>query len=201
MKFFFLILLITLKTANGNAQNSTIHKQKSLNLSILGISYDYEYPVTSVSSIIVSGELGYGFLKVKEFETKQRIANGIAPVLNFETRHYYNLEKRNFLNKNTDANSADFISLSLGYIFPSLTGDLNIIEGPYIIPSWGLQRKVLERFHFEFKAGLYFNSFTEPLQEKPFILGIGLNIKFGYVFGSKKISTTNKPNYYNLETY
>jgi len=90
----------------------------------LGIGYNGSYP-----ELTAFGDGGVQFL--------------IAPFADFQTRRYYNFEKRALKGRSTEGNTGNFIALRGLYTGQRITGNV-LYDQNYAVavgPTWGLQRK------------------------------------------------------------
>lgn len=82
----------------------------------------------------------------------------LAPELSITPKWYYNIKKRSSKNKNTNYNSANYLSAKLGvipdaFVISNVDG---IMVNPMIslIPTWGLRRNFAKNFNYELQLGL-----------------------------------------------
>ncbi len=119
--------------------------------------------------------------------------DALVPVITFEPRWYYNLEKRGAAGKNIHNNAANFIALTISY-HPDwfvITG----VENAYlnhqvaVVPKWGIKRNIGKSdFTYELGAGLGYNfmlnrkhSFDDSGE-----VWLDLHARIGYIFKSSR---------------
>ncbi|MFY0592329.1 hypothetical protein [Roseivirga sp.] len=107
-----------------------------------------------------------------------------SPILSFEPRWYYNLEKRDALDKNTKSNSANYLSfrtsLSPNWFEITNVNNLFPVNQLTLLPTWGIRRQVGQKWNYELGIGIgYQYTFHKE------IVNVGeailqLNLRFGY---------------------
>lgn len=101
-----------------------------------------------------------------------------VPGTSINYRYYYNLDKRAAQQKNTVKNSANYIGLDFGAIFPRMFNENNQYDYQLMItPNWGVQRNQNKNGNFEFAIGpaLVINPYEV-------LLGVGLKVGASIVF-------------------
>ena len=160
----------------------------SAQVGLFGAYVNNEYAVSK--KIALRSEIGYEFISLA-YSDYLGFSYDMHPVITFEPRWYYNLERRAGRGKNISKNSANFISIKSSFnpnIFVSTTGSENITVIS-VIPTWGLRRKMGKHFNFETGFGIgggYL--FYEDLQyNDELYVTVNLHLRFGYNFfiGSK----------------
>lgn len=174
-KNIFIILCLIVPYLN-NAQNK--HYLEA-GIDLIGIDVSYERNLSNKFSTKAS--LGYNG---SIYRTNENIFV-LQPNIIVQPRFYYNKDKRNSKGKNTDYNSANFISLNLEY----LTSELNISNAGFYEPElftigtgWNLRRNITStKFVYEFSTGIVYNYninriYSEDDKLKPYI-----NFRLSYI--------------------
>lgn len=173
------ILLAGLATFTFSQDNKmSMNKEiASIDIGFLGIWINYERHLdglfTFKSAAGLEGGFGQGFIS----EGKSYFA--FTPTIRTEPRYYYNFNRRVKLEKKTSYNSANYFALTAIY-FPNLFTISNVsgIEfksGISLVPKWGMQRTIGQRFNFQFAVGG--GAFLS--KDKPQVF-LGLDLRFGY---------------------
>jgi hypothetical protein len=189
MRYLCLIFLLLLVFFEAKAQvgNGELEKEiYGIHTGNLGIWIYSEHRLAN--QVALRNEIG--------FDTGSAGANlqyitGITftPVIAFEPRWYYNVEKRTKKSKTTDNNSANFVTVRVSYnpnlkIISNQQGNRNIASHIAAIPTWGIRRVLNENFSFETGIGCGYSytlvSETGQAGEQGMILN--LHLRFGYIF-------------------
>jgi hypothetical protein len=158
---------------------------------VLGTWVNNETKLTS--SLTLRSEIG---LDAGIFGGEMNGNTGVffTPVINFEPRWYYNIDKRENNRKNTTNNSANFFTTSISYhpdwFVISNKDNLYVTNQLSILPKWGIRRNIAKsNFNFEAGIGLgyrfYFykqNSFSKNDGET----ALDLHLRIGYIFKKLK---------------
>lgn len=158
---------------------------------VLGTWVNNETKLTS--SLALRSEIG---LDAGIFGGEMNGNTGVffTPVINFEPRWYYNINKRENKGKNTTNNSANFFTTSISYhpdwFVISNKDNLYVTNQLSILPKWGIRRNIAKsNFNFEAGIGLgyrfYFykqNSFSKNDGETT----LDLHLRIGYTFKKLK---------------
>lgn len=155
-------------------------------INIIGAELSYERNLSNKFSI--KSSLGYNGSIYRTsgstFNDKKNVFV-LQPKIKVQPRFYYNKEKRVVKGKNTDYNSADFLSMNLEY----LTSELNISNAGFYEPEifkvgfgWNLRRNIKDtKFIYELSTSLNYFYNTNKLYKDDNKIGPQLNFKFGYV--------------------
>lgn len=131
-----------------------------LSLDILSPGLSYELKVNDMNTLVIGGHVKTNVsFTASTFGTEFYYL--MVPQVNFEYRHYYNLEKRYKLQKRTWFNSANYYGVVTGYQTDPIAGDESASDyepGFYIGPVWGIQRN--GAFTFNLNLGLGYFSGT-----------------------------------------
>lgn len=171
-----LILSVVITTSVIYSQNK--HYLEA-GIDLIGLDLSYERNLNNKFSI--KSSLGYNG---SIYRTNENIFV-LQPNIIVQPRFYYNKDKRNSKGKNTDYNSANFISLNLEY----LTSELNISNAGFYEPElftigtgWNLRRRIKStKFVYEFSTGIVYNYninriYSEDDKLKPYI-----NFRLSYI--------------------
>lgn len=147
--FFFNIFFISFSQENKKAEDIF-----ALKAGLIGGWVSYEKVLNE--NFTLNSEIGYegGFLK----GTNDKVDYVFTTIFSLEPRYYYNFNKRQVKGKNTNNNSANYISSEIFYVPDLLSStnrenlDLNKSFG--IIPKYGLRRNISDNLIFEFAIGI-----------------------------------------------
>lgn len=108
------------------------------------------------------------------------------PALSLQPKYYYNIEKRAKDGKNTNHNSANYLSLDVKYIpnwfVISNYDNISTRNILGVVPTWGLRRSFSENFNYEFNAGLGYGISFDKNSTTQSGLMLNLGFKIGYDF-------------------
>ena len=201
-KTLFLNLLVSLLFTNTCfAQDITtktsLPEVKSLNkisLYFPGVALEREQKISRTSTISLGINYQFTFLRSYYIWNISYYANGIPyygnaklehtsklkalPGASINYRYYYNLNKRAAKGKNTNNNSASYLSMDVASIFPKLSDKSNQYDYQLsITPNWGIQRNVAKTANGEFAIGP--SIIINPYET---LLGVGLKAGFSFLF-------------------
>ncbi|MCL2098156.1 MAG: hypothetical protein FWH23_05285 [Bacteroidales bacterium] len=183
MKKFFLIIAIHLIVTLANAQTETVSNH-SVSLHLISTTYNYEHPLSK--KMTITGSVGLAIPYWAWHISSNGWAYAINPVLGLEPRFYYNMDKRNSKGKNTNYNSANYLSLDCYYMFKSVANkNTSRLSGMIISPNWGIRRVYNGRWLLDFSLGIWcFQGSAEYFlgSESRFSWAPRINLKFGVVF-------------------
>ena len=181
MKIFFLLFLIV--------PNLVYSQQKNLfeaGLDIGAAELSYERNLNDKFSIKTSVGYTGSIYRTSEgmFNDKKNIFV-LQPKIKVQPRFYYNKERRALKGKNTDYNSANFLSINVEY----LSSELNISNAGFYKPEifklglgWNLRRNIKDtKFIYELSTGVNYFYNTNKMYHYENRLRPQLNFKFGYV--------------------
>ncbi len=177
--FFLLFLIIP---------NLNYSQQKNLfevGIDIVGADFSYERNLSNKFS--VRSCLGYNG---SIYRTSGRTVDGkknvfvLQPNIKIQPRFYYNKQKRVLKDRNTNFNSADFLSVNLEY----LTSELNISNAGYYEPEiftvglgWNLRRNIKNtKFIYELSTGLNYFYNTNEVYKDDNKIRPQFNFRFAY---------------------
>lgn len=182
---------------NANCQTVGVEKTFfSIQTGFAGIWINNETKLTS--SIVLRSEIGveHDFVVGSHYEEAGFI---LQPVLTFEPRYYYNLEKRNLRGKRTSKNSGNYLSIKTSYhpdwFVINLDANITKTADLSIVPTWGIKRQIGSNFTYEAGVGLgYRVVYLRPryYSDEPQNVDIGnsnrhqyvpyLHLRMGYTF-------------------
>ena len=175
MKNFLLLITLCIIAISANAQpKAKTVSNHSLSIYTVGASYNYEQTLGGKMTIIAHA----GLLMSHMVWSMAGFEYSINPGLGLEARYYYNLDRRKSRGKNTDYNSANYLSLDQYFMFKPVTSqNMSKTSGYLVAPHWGIRRVYNDRWLLEFNLGI--RCFVES---KSVTLAPRLNLKFGIVF-------------------
>lgn len=166
MKSFYLLLLALTVSIPAYCQDEEKTDRSSeglrniVSLDILSPGISYEAKVSQWNTIVIGAHaLTNATLTVSSYGTELNYL--LVPAIDFEYRHYYNLEKRNTRNKKTWFNSANYYGAVTGVQMNPIAGDewaYDYEPGFYIGPMWGIQRNGQLTFNLNLGIG-YFSGY------------------------------------------
>ncbi len=139
-----------------------IAQEPSVENSIWGIQLGV-YPISMynelkiTNSISLRSEIGFSYAWTSSNGINGSNQWAVTPDINIEPRYYYNLKRRNSLEKRIDNNSGNYLSLNLGYCAGNLaikSKNTDVNSSIHIIPMYGLRRNIGKRFNSEFAIGI-----------------------------------------------
>lgn len=190
-KILLLILAVAVSASVCRAQeqparvvsNHSFNVKTTSAILYAGAGYTYELALGQKFSVLGSAWLMADFVspffKIEGVLDKDTYLL-LQPAVSIEPRFYYNMSKRAARGRNTNLNSANFLSANFDIVFPSIYGT-DGVERDFtfllITPQWGMRRVYKSGFMFEFNAGASF-LFADGLFD--WVPAIGL--KLGYAF-------------------
>lgn len=174
---FFIITSLTVKSQNDVEKNLT-----GAQIGLFGLDIYNESKILTNTSLRAEASL-YPAIWGGDFYSNTGFA--LYPTLSLQPKYYYNINKRVEKGKNTNNNSANYVSLQLKYtpdwFVISNHDNVKIYNQVYFIPTFGIRRNFSENFNYEFKVGFGYGT-TVGYQNK--ITGgvMDLGFKIGYDF-------------------
>lgn len=194
-KLLFSLLFLHIITI-ANAQDTTRTKRpqvislNKVNVFIPSIGLEREQKISRTSTLSIGINYQYTFLR--EYVPYVNYSNGgsgyylssagvktntkLKPVpgASINYRYYYNLDKRAAEQKSIIKNSANYIGLDFGGIFPRMFNENNQYDYQLMItPNWGVQRNQNKEGNFEFAIG-------PSVVINPYETALGLGFKVGF---------------------
>jgi len=160
MKKGLLTLLFSILVSLSYAQDKT---EKVWRINFLNPAIELELPTGNHSTFSAGLGIGYG----GSYPDLSSGGNGfiyiISPFLDLQEKWFYNLNKRVNKGKNIENNSGNFFSLRFITRGNSIAENINRTSNfDFAIgPTWGLQRKYGNHFHFLFDVGPQYYFDTE----------------------------------------
>jgi hypothetical protein len=178
---FFLITFFT------NAQNASVEKSTyGIQTGLLGIWAHREVKLTN--QIALRQEIGMdaGFWGASFYPKNGYL---MTPVITFQPRWYYNLNKRISKSRNILGNSGNFLSVKTSYngnwFVISNYDNIQIADQISIIPTWGLKRNNGNHFTYETGIGIgyrYIFAKSVGYLENQSETALNLHLRLGYRF-------------------
>ncbi|ELR72751.1 secreted protein [Fulvivirga imtechensis AK7] len=160
MKKLLLLGLVISSYYNASAQSyyqqdSARLKKTVLGLNILLPGLTYEQSLTDKSSLFLNFAFGFAYeYHSSGFSSYE--AYTINPTLLAQYRSYYNLARRQLLDRKTTNNTGSFFGMMAHYTFDAIGGKnthaIDVENGLTLGPVWGFQRNGL--FTFSLSLGL-----------------------------------------------
>lgn len=156
MRRTFYSMALLFITINTFAQEKSVEKSLfGVQLGIYPLSVYHEYKLGQ--TIALRSEVGFSFAwhSASGLSTSNEWA--VVPNLHLEPRYYYNLARRHKLNKRTDHNSGNYLSVNLGYGAGNLaikTDGYEVFPSVHVVPSFGFRRNIGKSFNFELAFGI-----------------------------------------------
>ncbi|WP_010521140.1 hypothetical protein [Aquimarina agarivorans] len=188
MKRKLLLILFLGASLMANSQNVSVeNSQFGVQAIIISIYAQYEKKLTNL--VTLRGEIGLepGITAESDVDSRRLF---LSPVLNLESRWYYNLNKRLKKSKRIDLNSGNFVSLRTSYhpgwfAISRSNIPINVISDIVINPYWGIRRNLGKKFNYEVGAGVAFVSRLEEFSSRSiknnFFIA-DLHLRIGYTF-------------------
>ena len=180
-------LSICLFTIFTKAQDASVEKSTyGIQAGILGIWAHREVKLTN--EIALRAEIGMdaGFFGGSFYPKNGYL---MTPVITFEPRWYYNLDKRVSKSKNISGNSGNFLTLQTSYhpnwFVISNYDNIEIANQISIIPTWGLKRNIGKHFTYETGIGIgyrYIFAKSVGYLENQSETALNLHLRLGYRF-------------------
>lgn len=193
---FIILITITFKTSAQTTDSLLKNKQLKVNAKVFGLSLSYEKRIGKKLTLNTEVGLRSGTGLYLSRYTFSEGLQALGAEATLEGRYYYHFKERLDKKKDIGNNSSNFWSIATTYAFkpfiaPSITHKYyyqynNVLfitdKEKYsvisITPSWGIQRKVGNKFSLETLLGLSLNYFDVT---KEFMLSPGITVRFGYV--------------------
>lgn len=162
----------------GHSQNSAVEKSiYNIQTGFLGIWVNNEHRLFNEISLRTEIGLDAGFRGCSDCDTEY----SLAPVIALEPRWYYNIKKRNYINKDRN-NSANFLTLGIKYhpdwFVISSSDYAEVASQISLIPKWGIRRNIgSSSFNYELGIGIGYKFY---LEENFSEAAADLHIRIGY---------------------
>jgi hypothetical protein len=137
-----------------NAQEVSVVKHGLFKVNFLNPGLVYEYGLSNNTSLYSELSLGFFYQYSQNFGS----SSAFNLIINEQFRYYYNFEKRNYKNKRTTKNSANYLAFTASNSFKPFF--LNNTERFYFVnrvevgPVWGLQRTYKGNFNLDLNFGV-----------------------------------------------
>lgn len=191
-KILFIVLLIGNFTQSQNTNNNLEKSIFNLQTGVLGTWLNNEIKI--LPNFVLRSEIGLDAgLFTRDF-SNSNTTTFLTPVINFEPRWYYNINKRSKNNKTVKNNSANFFTTSISYhpdwFVISSNENLNVYNQLSVIPKWGIRRSIANS-NFNFEAGIGLGYRFYFLKQYGYSKNDGetaldLHLRIGYTFNKSK---------------
>ncbi len=161
-----LFVILCVDICYSQTSDTGIKSNHSISLSTFGAEYGYEQHLKDNWSLI--GRLGVTSNTIELISTayQLKMAIHLTPSVSLEPRLYTSIKRRQALNRNTDNNSSDFVSIKINC--------MPFADQYSLIPLYGMRRSESKHWFHELSFG--------PC----WIIGKGLtpycNFRVGYLF-------------------
>lgn len=180
---FFTCLLLAGTSMMSSAQVSTVNNS-AINMELrwgIGPVYTYEYSLGRKFTVLGGAGINYSLIEYinNVFDLDSKNASCLAIQLNLQPRFYYNLDRRERLERKTLKNSADFFTLDIGYRFEPfyISVDIDGKDILWVVPKWGMHRALGEHWLFDLTAGIGYIKIGDKTGAN-----ISVSTGFGYSF-------------------
>jgi hypothetical protein len=184
--------IVLLVSQTNFSQNKGIEKSLfNIQTGLLGTWVNNETKLTS--NLALRSEIGLD-AGIFGGEINGNTGVFLTPVINFEPRWYYNINKREKKGKKTTNNNANFLTTSISYhpdwFVISKRDNLSVTNQLSIIPKWGIRRNIAKS-NFNFEAGIGLGYRFYFLKQYGFSKNDGetaldLHLRVGYTFKKLK---------------
>lgn len=191
-KILFIVFLISNFTQSQNTNNNLEKSIFNLQTGVLGTWLNNEIKI--LPNFVLRSEIGLDAgLFTRDF-SNSNTTTFLTPVINFEPRWYYNINKRSKNNKTVKNNSANFFTTSISYhpdwFVISSNENLNVYNQLSVIPKWGIRRSIANS-NFNFEAGIGLGYRFYFLKQYGYSKNDGetaldLHLRIGYTFNKSK---------------
>ena len=107
----------------------------------------------------------------------------LFPIITVEPRYYYNLVKRFHAGKNTQKNSANFLTAKVSYVPDwfkiSNESHISVADGISITPKWGIKRTISKHFTYEAGIGMGYYALFDSNENG---VAVDIHLRIGYTF-------------------
>jgi len=140
-----LIIPLILLTLNTKSQQASDVEDGIFKINFLPLSFSYEKRVGHFQTMMLEPGMG---LDISNYNEINYI--NFSPSLGIHYRYYYNINKRNFKEKRTSNNSANFVGVYAKYTVYTDYADFAENQDAYKFmtfgPVWGIQRNYRKHF-------------------------------------------------------
>lgn len=158
-KIGFLCLLLLPALLRAEERLPQTEKVQSIDLRILGLQYNYELPLSRLTTVGLHGgtgsDLSYHNGRSWYEEKRSNWSYTIRGVAGADFWYYYNLNRRARKGKRTLRNSGNFFSIDTYYVTPAIYS-VNIKGTKHeivVLPNYGIRRVYTSGWLIEARAG------------------------------------------------
>lgn len=177
MKYILKVIFLSIFFTTFSQEKNKAEDIFSLKAGLIGGWVSYEKALNN--NFTLNSEIGYegGFLK----GTNDKVDYVFTTIFSVEPRFYYNFNKRIEKGKNTNNNSANYLSSEIFYV-PNLLSssnreNLDVNKSFGIIPKYGLRRSISKNLIFEFAIGIGYAWGENNINGVTSTLDLRLNLK------------------------
>lgn len=182
MKKIFLIFGIITSLLSFSQEKNSIQKSVTgLQVGLFGADLYNEFKISNEIALRSQFSLNPS---IWGGDLYSKTSFALSPSISLMPKYYYNIKKRSEKEKNTDNNSANYLSLKIEY-FPdwfviSNASDISVNDAIYFTPNYGFRRSFAKQFNYEFRAGLGIGKILKSNYQTQ--LRPELSFKVGYDF-------------------
>ena len=148
-------------------------EQKMSKFSTLSIGVNYQYTFLREYSPYINYSPSSNGYQIQDQGVNVNTKVKAVPGASINYRYYYNVDKRASQQKSILKNSANYMGVDLGAIFPRMFNENNQYDYQLMItPNWGIQRNQNKNGNFEFAIG-------PSLVINPYEVLLGVGFKLG----------------------
>lgn len=160
IRFISLLLCFMTQLQDATCQTNTdllqVQQLHKIKLSLPGITYQWEKPVSRKSVLTLEGGVagGMSFSAGSMGGTEFRYA--VVPEIGIGFKNYYNLDRRLKRGKHIDNNAANFIATDIFVNGNPILSSANVTarEAVGLTAAWGMQRSLSSKINFDWQAGV-----------------------------------------------
>lgn len=177
MKYILTVIFLSAFFTTFSQENKKAEDIFGLKAGLIGGWVSYEKAINE--SFTLNSEIGYegGFLK----GSNDKVDYVFTTIFSLEPRYYYNFNKRQEKGKNTNNNSANYISSEIFYVPDLLSStnreNLDVNKSFGIIPKYGLRRSISKNLIFEFAIGIGYAWSENDINGVTSTLDLRVNLK------------------------
>jgi len=139
--------------------------------------------------VSIRAEVGFdAYVSDEAFSTPEFFV--LVPVVIFEPRWYFNLQKRQSKSKRIDGNSGNYLSLQtsfhLDYFVITFGDNVDVMADFSLVPTFGIRRNIGKYFNYEAGLGVGYVHYIpkgKSHSDNLDAVKINLHLRIGYRFG------------------
>lgn len=143
-------------TCQTNADLLQVQQLHKIKLSLLGLTYQWEKPVSHKSVLTIEGGIAGGMSFSSGSTSRTAFHYAIVPEMGIGFKNYYNLDKRFKKGKNINNNAANFIATDVFVNGNPVLSSNGVVarEAIGLTAAWGMQRSISSVINFEWQTGV-----------------------------------------------